>query len=102
MKVVGYLSPISLVGLSGVGCLILFLADSAVLFHVLSRGTAVLTSLALTGLGMAVTWLGWERLNDGIRNETWTEQQIAHLRRFLEHRAISVLQWLMVLAIVAM
>jgi hypothetical protein len=102
MRLLRSSSPMQLSGWSGAGCLIYLAGYLTTSFNVLSRGLQGLVFLLLVGLGMAVTWLAWERLNDGIRNETWTDDEIAPLRRLVERPVFTYIPWLMLASLVVM
>jgi hypothetical protein len=90
-----------LAGWSAVGCLINFAANSLPSRHILSRGHSVIVFLLLLALGIALNWLAWERLNDGIRNEKWSDESIAPLRRLTQRSAFTVIPLVALLVLLA-
>jgi hypothetical protein len=101
MKLPGTKSPMLLVGLSGIGCLIYLAGFLIASSHLLSRGWRGFLFLLLMGLGMAVTWLAGERMKGGIRDETWAHEKIVRLRALVEHPAFTAIQWLAIVIFAA-
>ena len=83
------------------GCSIVFAAYLISAFHVLPRGLAAVLFVSLATLGVAITLMARKRLKDGIRDEQWTKEEIALLRRLVEYPAFTVMQWLALLLMAA-
>ena len=101
MRLLNSSSPMHLAGWSGVGCLIVFAAYMVPSLHILSRGHSAIVLLLLPVLGLALDWLALERLNDGIRNEKWPDEEIAPLRRLTQYSAFTVIPLLALVALLA-